>query len=115
MCVVSPLDARGILGPGCTASDTELVALIDQLRTMSSVIGEIYRSGQGNVAANVNGLSDAEREDYEERAALLEFDAKLSRATAERLAVAAVIPFRGRKPCGPSSTAASRRTSKPVT
>ncbi len=59
-------------------------------------------------AATKPRLTPAEREDYAERAAILEYDAGLSRAEAERRAVALVLAKRGQ-----SGTPAARTAGEP--
>lgn len=104
---------RAILGTKYAGvSDGVLEEFRDQLSAMCPAINRAYQS---RLSAAVSGLGPEERLEVEERAAILEFDAKLSRANAERLALATVIPLREKKPCGLLSTAASRRKNKPVT
>jgi hypothetical protein len=50
-----------------------------------------------HVAKAVAGLTPAEREHYEERAAILEYDAGFPRREAERRALAEILDLRARK------------------
>lgn len=91
-------------------SDGQVQAVRDQLYALCSTIGRAYREIARSTSQT---LTADERDSAEERAAILEFDAKLSRATAERVALATVVPQPKNKRCAPSSTAASRRLNKP--
>lgn len=92
---LSVADCRRLVGPDCTITDDALVGLRDQVYALARVI-----------VGSTGALSPGEAlTDIEERAAILEFDGKLSRASAERAALI----------CVRSSIAASRRKSKPTT
>ena len=53
-----------------------------------------------NVSAMTKPLTESEQADYEERAAILEFEAGNTRDEAERLALAMVLDYRTRVPKG---------------
>lgn len=109
--VLSIAEARRLLGTTSTAlSDSELESLIQQLHAAGLVIGGLYRA-PGRRDASLGTLAPEQEEAFEERAAILEFEAKLSRNRAERLALVATIGS-GHLPCVPSSTVGSRRASR---
>lgn len=56
-----------------------------------------------DVAEAVAGLTPDQREAFEERAAILEYDAGFSRRTAERRALAEVLAQVGRTPLPPGT------------
>lgn len=68
---------REILGPECLLSDTELQLLRDQLYGLADVI----------VTSFLKQKSHPEREKWEERAAIMEFDGGLTRTEAESMAL----------------------------
>ena len=80
-----PLDeCRHIVGPGCGLADADLLEVRDQLYALARVM---CRVDLPQVGVGSPPLSADERTDVDERAAILEFDGKLPRETAERLAI----------------------------
>ena len=75
-------------------SDSELEALRKQLYAIAQV-GIHARARERQFAQAIAALAEDERADVEERAAILEFDGKLSRDQAERLALS---PYSRRPP-----------------
>jgi hypothetical protein len=67
-------------------SDDQLRALCDQLYALARVAIVASVADSGQFGRLVEQVSDPERADIEERAAILEFDAKMPRPQAERLA-----------------------------
>lgn len=83
---------REILGRDCLLDDDQLARLRDQFYGLTDVItGKLlaHRSGwsAGGFKAALTLLPECEREDVEERAAIIEFDAGLERGQAERKAI----------------------------
>lgn len=100
---------RSILGAGHgERTDAELAGLRDQLYSVGLVVSGAYRTQRRQLLA----LEASERAAVEERAAILEFDAKLSRRSAEGVALASAIDSSGASVCERSSTAASRRKNR---
>lgn len=111
--MLSVANARAILGPSSAGrSDSDVASLIEQLHVVSLVIGGLYKSGVRSLGVPAEALLPEERESFEERAAILEFDGKLSRARAERLALGDPLQSDQPKPCAPLSTAGSQRASR---
>jgi len=87
---------RSLLGTDCNLTDSELEQLRRELYALSDVALEAFsaqqRAGTQAVSSPSNGdscitaIPEAERGDLIERAAILEFDAGLSRPEAERQA-----------------------------
>ncbi len=74
---------RALLGPGPALSDAELERLRDDLILVASVINDGFvKSRNGGVAP---GVSTPQTDvDAQERAAIMEYDGKMSRTEAER-------------------------------
>ena len=69
-------------------SDTEIRNLLDEMHAVARVICEAYGNGAEQYRAAIRELPPSERDGIEERAAILEFESKLPRRVAERLAIA---------------------------
>jgi len=93
---------REILGQGCVLDDHQIESLRDQLYGLAHVVTDEmceHRSGDskaseendgcnsGDFKAGLNLLPESEREDVEERAAIIEFDGGADRDQAEREAI----------------------------
>ena len=116
---------REILGKGCSLSKAELELLRDQLYALAEVVTEEFpkrvqgrqkpRTGEGKPEGRRKGselgiitqsfqdlfglIPEIERDDVEERAAIMEFDGGLDRAEAERRAVCNFLKRRRRDDC----------------
>ena len=84
---------RRILGPDCDLSDQDIERLRDQLcdlATVAIVVHEEQRQAgvvmEGN-ETKLRMIPEDDRDEVEERAAILEFDGGISKQEAERLAV----------------------------
>ena len=93
---------KKLLGPDCELDEDEIAQLRDQLYGLAGIITDEILSHQLNVASrikknlqsNLQGfqaaltlLTDEEKEDVEERAAIIEFEAGADRDEAERKAI----------------------------
>src|SRR5262249_30073650 len=78
---------RRLLPRHSNISDEELARMHDQLSLLARAICNAYWK-RNALFATANGLSDEERASVEERAAILEFDGRLSRKRAEAIALA---------------------------
>jgi hypothetical protein len=87
---------RRLLGTSGTGlSDAEVVRLVEQLYDVARIVVALHERDRVQVDATVlRALSKDERVDVEERAAVLEFDAGMSRRDATRTALAAYLPTR---------------------
>ncbi len=100
---------REILGRDCFLDDDQLAQLRDQLYGLADIItGELlaHRSGDGEACkenkewstgefkAALNLLPECEREDVEERAAIIEFEGGADRDLAERRAILSTVQKR---------------------
>ena len=88
---------RALLPQACALSDHELEALRDQLALLAHAAIDVftYRPAEGVAKTDVlSAMSASETEDYEERAAVGEFEAGLPRDVAERFAVVQVLRSR---------------------
>jgi hypothetical protein len=81
--VLSIGECRRLIGPECTLDDDTVLALRDQLYALAFVARATHRSYE----ARIDSLPEADRLEVEERAAIFEFDAKMPRSQAERLAL----------------------------
>jgi hypothetical protein len=108
---------REILGPNAPVEDQEIEQLRDQIYGLADIIAETLLSRTKSQAAieladertrdyndysvALRMLSEDERDDVEERAAIIEFEAEADRETAEKRAIVAVLrrtsPERGTK------------------
>jgi len=82
---------RAILGPvALQMSNQEIEQVRDQLYGIARTVIEVYngRADRGPFNDSVSSLAEQERAEAEERAAIAEYDGKLSRDQAERLALA---------------------------
>ena len=80
---------RKILGSNCDLSDSELESLRGQLYGLADISIGLFRTKKlslPELEARLSTLSDEERDEWEERAAILEYEAGLDRAEAETLA-----------------------------
>lgn len=68
-----------------TLADADLIAVRDQLYQLAAVVCRFIPVG-ANGASTPEGTAIVDVSEIEERAAILEFDAGLPRATAERIA-----------------------------
>lgn len=89
--MISLQECRKLLGGNSTLSDTALELLRDQLYaladiTTSEFIEQRRENGSENPAEALNQLPIDERDEVEERAAILEIDAGMPRPQAERVA-----------------------------
>lgn len=85
---------RQLLGPEAVGkSDSEIMNVRSQLYALARIVTSVAVGLRdcGNV---IDSLPRDEREDVEERAAILEFDGKLSRNWAERVALSKHRPVR---------------------
>jgi hypothetical protein len=85
---------RKLLGSEPHLSDDELVALRSQMESLAALICD--RAGRrlrdGRSGGSIPGLlSEAQRDDFRERAAIMEFEGGSDRRTAERRALRVVI------------------------
>lgn len=83
---------REILGPDAPVLDSEVEAVRDQLHEIAVAwiqMPPIVRTG--SVPALLGLLPEDDRLEFEERAALMEFDGGLSRSAAERKALGIVM------------------------
>jgi hypothetical protein len=93
---------RSILGRECALDDDQLTRLRDQLYGLADVVteelliqrqidgaeeSEVGASGAAHYRKALNLLPESEREDVEERAAIIEFEAGTDRDDAERKAI----------------------------
>src|SRR5262245_1757272 len=101
---------RQIVGYNCGLDDEKLIKLRDQLYGLADVLTDQLR-----IQRQINNLRDlqtsetnayesalrllpeSEREDVEERAAILEFDGGINREGAERKAILGVLEIRNQK------------------
>jgi hypothetical protein len=97
---------RQLLGSDCTLSDEQLAALRDQLRTLADVAVDLVachaerESQRASVAPILRLVPPERREEVEERAAIREYDGGMSRAHAERAALADLgFTLNGVEPC----------------
>jgi hypothetical protein len=96
---------RQILGGTADClSDDQILTLRDQLAAFAAVAVDLFGAAQrspkpsnGLLLAALGALDPNERADVEERAAILEFEGKLSRDQAERLALQSIRDRRLRK------------------
>ena len=101
---------RQILGRDCTLDDVELVTLRDQLYGLADVLTDHLRNQpqfNGKDAleivepdvyqAALRLLPEIEREDVEERAAIIEFEGGVERDEAERQAILGSLQTRSEK------------------
>jgi hypothetical protein len=81
---------REILGDAASSlPDMDLERLRDQMYALASAAIHAFKNvGHDSFGSVATELATSERVDVEERAAILEFDGKLSRNAAERLALA---------------------------
>lgn len=85
---------RKLLGPDLHLSDAEVLRLRGQMEVIASHLCErLAREGRhnGHGASTAGLLAEAEREEFEERAAIMEFEGGSDRRTAERRALRLVI------------------------
>jgi hypothetical protein len=90
--VLSLSRCREILGSSCPETDSELEALRDQLMAIADIALAIGREGVKSGAAStfherLKLVSDEQREEIVERAAIMEIDGGLRRAEAEEAAL----------------------------
>ncbi len=78
---------RQILGGNCELSDSNLELLRDQLYGLAEVTIASYKLSRKDEIQTQQRLTDKEREVWEERAAIIEFEAGLPRSEAESLAL----------------------------
>jgi len=76
-------ECRRLLGHDCALDDRALLMLRDQLYALAAVAIAGYVADAGTT---LDALAEADRVDFEERAAILEFDGRMPRPTAERTA-----------------------------
>ena len=85
--VLSLQQCRELLGSDLRLDDTQLEALRNQLYDLAKVcVASLIACPQ--LTEHLDGMGEDELADVHERAAILEFDGKLPRAAAERLAMA---------------------------
>lgn len=103
---------REFLSDDSALSDSELRQLRDQLYVLARVALGAYGS-PSRFDELTAGLQQHDRLDIEERAAILEFEGKLPRDRAERVAVSQYCRQVNREAtCAPLSTAESRQRNK---
>lgn len=87
---ISLASCRRLIGALASGhSDAELEKLRDELYTVARVALEVHpMGGPRRFASAFSSLAEDQRFDVEERAAILEFDGRLTRDQAERLALA---------------------------
>ena len=85
-----PLEAcRRLLGvAGADLADTELATLRDQLYDLAFCVVPTYRLQKPDQEALLQRMPEGDRYQIEERAAVLEFDANMSRSEATKKALA---------------------------
>ncbi len=90
---------RRLLGAsGTDLSDTELIRLVDQMSSYARVALTHYKTDGTQVeSAALRLLPTDDREAIEERAAVLEFDAGMTRGEATRTALASYLPAARRR------------------
>lgn len=90
--VLSVQRCRDILGPTLAKSDAEIEQLRDELYAIAGTwIDGGAKAFSLPLAENVASLSEEDRAEVEERAAIMEIDGGLTRSEAERVALAAFI------------------------
>ena len=94
--MLSAARARKLVGPHCPLSDEQLMQLCGELYPLARAVVSCYlREGAGSCpptvertfATVVDDLPESEREEIEERAAIMEYDGEMSRTEAERAAL----------------------------
>lgn len=78
---------RKLVGSDSSLTDTELQQLRDQLYELATVMLQAYDSVARPAILGIAKLSESERIEVEERAAIFEFEANLTREQADRLAL----------------------------
>jgi hypothetical protein len=87
--VVDLRRCREILGPDCSLTDEQLELLRDQLVGLADIALEAGRGSNGATSGFDTVLSlapEAQRQEIDERASIMEFDGGLQRALAEEAA-----------------------------
>jgi hypothetical protein len=79
-------------GAGSSLSDTEVLRLRDQFYEIARCTVTAFKQSTHEETTAVESLPVSMREEVEERAAILEFDAQVPRPLAIRAAVAAHVP-----------------------
>lgn len=87
---LSLASCRRLLGAaGADMSDAEVTRLRDQMYDLAHSVFAVYPGSEARLEwSALDGLSREDREAVEERAAVLEFDAGMSRTDANRTAIA---------------------------
>jgi hypothetical protein len=78
-------DCRRVLGAECTLDDLAVTRLRDELYALADVVLSSFAGGRQE---RLDSLAGPDRDDIEERAAILEFDGGVRRQAAERIALA---------------------------
>lgn len=79
-------ECRRLLGEGCRLSDEQLLKVRDQLYEVARVVAAAFVDDAAYSGGAVRPPDAADLEEIDERAAIMEFDGKLPRQAAERLA-----------------------------
>jgi hypothetical protein len=89
--MLSLAKCREILGADCRLTDTELEAVRDQLSAMADIAIKLIHEGaderQADAQLSISGVPEDGRCEVEERAAIFEFEAGMSKEVAESIAV----------------------------
>jgi hypothetical protein len=82
---------RALLGTGCELSNADLERLRDHLRILVEVVLNDATRHRSSSQFRIATSFLPDRDEVEERAAIIHFDAHVSRDTAERMAVASYL------------------------
>jgi hypothetical protein len=92
--MLSLKDCRDLLGAKESLSDEEVVRLRDQLYVLANVLLDDWTISSENHERVKMALTEVEQIDFEERAAIRQFDGRLPRILAEQAAAHDILRYR---------------------
>ena len=78
---------RSLLGPDCTLSDAQIERVRDQFRVMAEIAMNVMTATDTTTLFHQAARHFPDSEEVVERAAILEFDARMPRGRAEKAAI----------------------------